>query len=75
MPTSSLWGRRWCGRTGGPVLFLGGPRPDSDRAELLEEVRDVMDGGAAGMALGRAIYQDPEPASAAEAVAAIVHRS
>lgn len=59
---------------GVPVLFLGGPRRDAGRAELLAEIRDVMDGGAAGMALGRAIYQDPEPASAAEAVAAIVHR-
>lgn len=59
---------------GVPVLFLGGPRGDADRAGLLAEIRDVMDGGAAGMALGRAIYQDPDPASAAEAVAAIVHR-
>ena len=60
---------------GVPVLFLGGPRRDADPADLLGEVRDVMDGGAAGMALGRAIYQDPDPASMAEAVAAIVHRS
>ena len=58
---------------GAPVLFLGGPRGEGERDELLGEVRDVMDGGAAGMALGRAIYQDPDPAAAARAVAELVH--
>ncbi len=64
---------------GVPVLFLGGPRLDdgSDdatvRARLLEEVRDVMAGGGAGMALGRTLYQDPDPATLAGAVAELVH--
>lgn len=58
---------------GAPVLFLGGPRGGTGRHELLEEVRDAMDGGAAGMALGRAIYQDPEPGATARAVAEMVH--
>jgi len=56
---------------GSPVLFLGGPRGDSPAA-VLDEVRDVMAGGGAGMAMGRALYQHPDPASMAEQVAAIV---
>jgi DhnA family fructose-bisphosphate aldolase class Ia len=52
-----------------PVLFLGGPRTDAGREVVLEEVRDVMQGGGAGMAMGRTIYQDPDPAE----MAGLVH--
>jgi DhnA family fructose-bisphosphate aldolase class Ia len=45
---------------GVPVLFLGGPRPAS-RELALGEVRDAMAGGAAGMAAGRVLIEDPEP--------------
>jgi DhnA family fructose-bisphosphate aldolase class Ia len=63
---------------GVPVLFLGGPRPTAEpvaagRDRVLAEVRDVMAGGAGGMAIGRTIYQDPDPAAMAAAVARIVH--
>ena len=58
---------------GVPVLFLGGPRTDAGRDDVLEEVRDVMDGGGAGMAMGRTIYQDPDPAEMAGLVRAAVH--
>ena len=62
---------------GAPVLFLGGPRrgtdPEESRRRVLDEVRDVMAGGAAGMAIGRTVYQDPTPAGMAAHVAAIVH--
>jgi DhnA family fructose-bisphosphate aldolase class Ia len=59
---------------GAPVLFLGGPRPeDGRRQRVLDEVRDVMEGGGAGMAMGRTIYQDPEPAEMAEMIHALVH--
>jgi DhnA family fructose-bisphosphate aldolase class Ia len=57
---------------GVPVLFLGGPRND-DREAVLVEVSDVMAGGAAGMAIGRAVYQDPDPAQMAKDIAALVH--
>ncbi len=56
-----------------PVLFLGGPRTAAGRAPVLDEVRDVMEGGGAGMAMGRAIYQDPDPAEAAALVHGLVH--
>jgi DhnA family fructose-bisphosphate aldolase class Ia len=58
---------------GVPVLFLGGPR--SSRLTMLDEVRDVMAGRAAGLAIGRALFQDPEPETAAKLVAEIVHGS
>jgi DhnA family fructose-bisphosphate aldolase class Ia len=58
---------------GVPVLFLGGPRSDPGRDRVLDEVRDVMEGGGAGMAMGRTLYQDPDPAEMAAAVNAIVH--
>ena len=57
---------------GVPVLFLGGPRV-RDRDDVLAEVADVMAGGAAGMAIGRAVYQDPDPAQMAKDIASLVH--
>jgi DhnA family fructose-bisphosphate aldolase class Ia len=59
---------RIVGSVGVPVLFLGGPAHD-----ILDEVRDVMTGGGAGMAVGRAIFQDPDPAAMARKVRDIVH--
>ena len=59
---------------GVPVLFLGGPRGDAGREPLLDEVRDVMEGGGSGMAIGRAVYQDPDPAEMAGLVAGLVHQ-
>jgi DhnA family fructose-bisphosphate aldolase class Ia len=59
---------------GVPVLFLGGPMGDGGRDRILNEVRDVMAGGAGGMAMGRTIYQDPDPAEMAALVSAIVHQ-
>ncbi len=58
---------------GVPVLFLGGPRTDAGRDWVLDEVRDVMEGGGAGMAMGRTLYQDPDPAEMAALVHALVH--
>jgi DhnA family fructose-bisphosphate aldolase class Ia len=58
---------------GVPVLFLGGPHRHGGPEPVLEEVRDAMTGGAAGLAMGRAIYQEPSPGEMAGRVAAIVH--
>jgi fructose-bisphosphate aldolase/2-amino-3,7-dideoxy-D-threo-hept-6-ulosonate synthase len=60
---------------GVPVLFLGGPRGDRTDEQLLDEARDVMAGAAAGLAIGRAVYQHPDPAGVAKALAAVVHGS
>jgi DhnA family fructose-bisphosphate aldolase class Ia len=59
---------------GVPVLFLGGPKGDAGREPVLEEVRDVMAGGGAGMAIGRTVYQDDDPAGMAALVAEVVHQ-
>lgn len=62
---------------GVPVLFLGGPLPGTDQDEsrdlLLAEVADVLKGGGAGMALGRRLYLDPDPADLASQVARLLH--
>ena len=49
------------------------PVTAAGRTHVLDEVRDVMEGGGAGMAMGRTIYQDPDPAEAAGLVHALVH--
>jgi len=59
---------------GVPVLFLGGPIGSSGRAPVLDEVRDVMAGGGSGMAMGRTVYQDPDPAEMASLVAELIHQ-
>jgi DhnA family fructose-bisphosphate aldolase class Ia len=64
---------RVVGSVGVPVLFLGGPRGQAGREAVLDEVRDAMAGGAAGMAIGRHLYEDPDPGSMARQVADAVH--
>jgi DhnA family fructose-bisphosphate aldolase class Ia len=49
---------------GGDVAAAGDPREPA-----LTEIRDAMAGGAAGLAVGRVVYQDPEPATMARLVA------
>jgi DhnA family fructose-bisphosphate aldolase class Ia len=65
--------RRVVESVGVPVLFLGGPRRPDGREAALEEVRDVMAGGAAGLAIGRAVIEDPDPAEMGRLVSALVH--
>jgi fructose-bisphosphate aldolase/2-amino-3,7-dideoxy-D-threo-hept-6-ulosonate synthase len=57
--------------TGRPVIAAGGS-PRSDR-EMLDQVRGVVDAGAAGVSMGRSIFQHPHPAEMTAAVSAIVH--
>ena len=45
---------------GVPVLFLGGPHRGNPDA-VLEEAADVMAGGGAGLAIGRAVLRGPRP--------------
>jgi len=64
--------RRIVESVGVPVLFLGGPRDERDR--VLGEVEDVIAGGGAGMAIGRSVFCDEDPAATAKLVADIVHK-
>ncbi|WP_257298944.1 2-amino-3,7-dideoxy-D-threo-hept-6-ulosonate synthase [Haloarchaeobius sp. FL176] len=60
-----------CESTRLPVLIAGGAR-GSDR-ETVAMVRGAMDGGAAGVSMGRSIFQHEDPAAITTAVSAIVH--
>ena len=54
-----------------PVLIAGGAR-GSD-TETLEMVAGAMDAGAAGVSMGRSIFQHPDPGAITAAVAAVIH--
>jgi fructose-bisphosphate aldolase/2-amino-3,7-dideoxy-D-threo-hept-6-ulosonate synthase len=56
-----------------PVVVAGGPRADSER-DVLEMVRGAMDAGAAGVAMGRKIWQSRDPAGLVRAVSAVIRQ-
>jgi 2-amino-4,5-dihydroxy-6-oxo-7-(phosphooxy)heptanoate synthase len=55
-----------------PVLAAGGPRRDSER-DVLAFVSDALSGGAAGVAMGRNIFQASRPEWLAREVARLIH--
>tara|TARA_R110002096_G_scaffold170331_10_gene342646 strand:- start:691 stop:1473 length:783 start_codon:yes stop_codon:yes gene_type:complete len=55
-----------------PVVVLGGSAMGNDEA-LLTMVKNAMDAGAIGTAIGRNIFQHTHPAKIAAAIQAIVH--
>jgi DhnA family fructose-bisphosphate aldolase class Ia len=55
-----------------PVVILGGSKKIPER-DLLQEVRDAMNAGAAGVAMGRNIWGHENPARCAAAVAKLIH--
>ena len=54
-----------------PVVILGGSK--GSEADTLAAVRDALDAGAAGVAMGRNVFQSPDPAAMTRALAAMVH--
>jgi len=64
--------RRIVGQSFVPVIILGGAAMGDD-AGLLKMVEDAMDAGAAGIAIGRNVWQHKSPAAIARSLAAIVH--
>ncbi|MFC7136520.1 2-amino-3,7-dideoxy-D-threo-hept-6-ulosonate synthase [Halobaculum litoreum] len=60
-----------CESTRLPVIIAGGS-PVSDLATL-ENVRGAMDAGAAGVSMGRTIFQHDDPEAMTRAVSAVVH--
>ena len=54
-----------------PVVIAGGSK-GTDR-ETVEMVRGAMDGDAAGVSMGRSIFQHEDPEGIARAVSAVVH--
>ena len=55
-----------------PLVVAGGPQKDTLR-EFLEMVEDAMACGAAGVALGRNVWQSADPTSTTQALVDIVH--
>ncbi|MFZ3151662.1 MAG: 3-hydroxy-5-phosphonooxypentane-2,4-dione thiolase [Anaerolineaceae bacterium] len=55
-----------------PVVLAGGPKTDND-LEVLEFVYNSMQAGAAGVNLGRNIWQNKYPRAMARALQAIIH--
>jgi fructose-bisphosphate aldolase/2-amino-3,7-dideoxy-D-threo-hept-6-ulosonate synthase len=60
-----------CAGTRLPVVIAGGSR-GTDR-QTVEMVRGAMDGGAAGVSMGRSIFQHDDPGAITRAVAAVIH--
>ena len=56
-----------------PVLIAGGPLAETDR-DFLQMVSDAMKAGAAGISVGRNIFQHPSPRRLVSALAGIVHK-
>jgi 2-amino-4,5-dihydroxy-6-oxo-7-(phosphonooxy)heptanoate synthase len=56
-----------------PVIVAGGP-PLGTAVELRSYVSDALRGGAAGVAMGRNIFQAADPGATAGMVADLVHR-
>lgn len=54
-----------------PVIMAGGT-PQSDE-EMLENVRGALDAGAAGVSMGRSVFQHDTPEQMTRAVSSIVH--
>ena len=54
-----------------PVVIAGGSR-GTDR-ETVEMVRGAMDAGAAGVSMGRSIFQHEQPEAITRAVASVIH--
>lgn len=57
-----------------PVIILGGAAMGDDRA-LLEMVKNSIDAGGAGIAVGRNVWQHPTPDKIAKALHAVVHEN
>ncbi len=55
-----------------PVLVAGGPRCP-DESGVVSFVREALLGGAAGVAMGRNIFQSDDPRKLAEVVSRLVH--
>lgn len=56
-----------------PVLILGGGARSSD--EVLVEIREAMSAGAAGVAIGRNVWQNEDPTRMTKSIVEAVHRN
>lgn len=57
-----------------PVVIAGGPKLDSTEA-FLKMVKDSLDAGAAGLSVGRNIFQHPDPTMLCRTLSGLVHHN
>lgn len=57
-----------------PVVIAGGPKMGSDRA-ILEMVKGAIEAGAAGVSIGRNVFQHKNPTRIVAALSMIVHKN
>lgn len=55
-----------------PVVILGGAKKVPEK-QLLQEIKDALESGAAGVAMGRNIWGHERPAAYASAIAKLIH--
>lgn len=55
-----------------PVIIAGGPKMNTD-AEVLKMVEDAVASGAAGVSIGRNVFQHDNPANMTIAISKVVH--
>jgi DhnA family fructose-bisphosphate aldolase class Ia len=56
-----------------PAVMLGGAKKGSER-QMLETIKAALSAGAAGVAVGRNIFQAENPARMTAAIASLIHR-
>lgn len=54
-----------------PVIIAGGPKMESEK-QVLEMVAGAVEGGAAGVSIGRNVFQHERPSSIVRAIAAVL---
>jgi fructose-bisphosphate aldolase/2-amino-3,7-dideoxy-D-threo-hept-6-ulosonate synthase len=57
-----------------PVIIAGGPKTNTDE-ELMEMVEEAVAAGAAGISIGRNVFQHKDPARMTRALSKIVHEN
>ena len=55
-----------------PIAIAGGPKCETDE-DTLKMIRGALDGGAAGIVMGRNIWQSPRPVLLIKVVRALIH--
>ncbi len=68
-PTTFSWAVR--AAAGVKVFMSGGPKAPTDE-DFLAQVRGVMEAGAAGLAVGRNVWQNDDPLQMAEKIRRII---
>jgi DhnA family fructose-bisphosphate aldolase class Ia len=56
-----------------PIVILGGAKRGKER-DMLSDIKTAIEVGAAGVAIGRNIWQSENPTAMTAAVAAIIHQ-